>query len=238
MEKVVGVMTPVPSGVCWFLLPAGWCSAEAADCRDRHKPAKTTLKRFYCTLAWLDNNKSNNITDNPKPKLTVCHGALKHPVLSLLGKGDFLSDHLSRKKQTKKPSVSMELFGKLTQVYRWSRRKSIRYFTNLQFWLIFWMLELHDWTRLLKSNGWEKLWSALAYDILTFAHCIPTSHTSEEYTPSTTKTQLRYTTHPAFQFQFSILYLICMHSYQKAPVQLLISTYWKITISSLHNFVN
>ena len=35
------------------------------------------------------------------------------------------------------------------------------------FWLIFWMLELHVWMRLLKSRGWERLLSALMQDILT-----------------------------------------------------------------------
>lgn len=37
---------------------------------------------------------------------------------------------------------------------------------NLQFWLIFWMLTLHNWITVLVPCGWDELLSARMYDIL------------------------------------------------------------------------
>lgn len=60
-------------------------------------------------------------TDNHRPVLTACPAALRFPVSSPVGRGDFLFDQLPRKGTT---SVNTRLFGEFIHVFRCFRRES------------------------------------------------------------------------------------------------------------------
>lgn len=128
---------------------------------------------YDLTLYWWHTLPEILIT---RPVLTACLGALRFPVSYPVGRGYFLSDQLQRKEtiwvQHAAPGFMMcvqecECVREREMAECWTQ--------NLQFWLIFWMLELQVWMRLLKSHGWDQLLSSLILDILAVS--LPVRHT-------------------------------------------------------------